>query len=53
MKCESHPFKHNLQAKKYKEVGYTILVVKACIMACGFNKQINVRINYVLYSMIF
>lgn len=48
IKCESHPFKHNWQAKKYKEIDYTALVVK-----CVFNKQINMCINYVLYSMIF
>lgn len=51
--CKSHPFKHNLQAQKYKGIDYTVLDAKAYIMACGFNKQINVRINYVSYSVIF
>lgn len=49
----SHPFKHNLYTQKYKGIHYTVLVVKVCIVACVFNKQINARINYVSDSIIF
>lgn len=34
--CESHPLKQYFQVQKYKRRDYTVLVVKACIIACGF-----------------